>query len=479
MSTLMTTPHPRKRVMGFAEVTLFIISAILVVDQLTASASIGVSSVGWWVMTIVLFFIPSALIIAELGTAYPYQGGIYDWVTRAFGQRWAARTTYWYWVNVALWMPSVYLLFTGVLTGLVWGHASILDQSLVAIGLSWITVLVGIQTLRMDKKVTSTSAVVKVAIILIIGIGAAVLAARHGAANHFSLHAMLPSLGVAKLYLPVLVYQLLGFELVSSLSGEIRNPRRDIARGILLAGGILSALYVLGTVGILLVLPLKTIGLTAGLVQTFHAIFGASSALPWILGIAVMAAYFGSMVTWTLGSNRSAVEAADAGELPKIFGRETRRGTPLWAYILTGVVSTIVLLFAGLFLKNQNSLYFAIFAASSVIFLLPYLLMFPAVIRLRRIDPDRPRPFRVPGGTIGLWIAAILATASVAASLVLFLWTPGVAVDWSYTGPLVAIVAAAILAGEIIVARCMRRLRQASGAPHAQEPRHEDVRRAS
>ena len=89
----------------------FIISAILVVDQLTASASIGVSSVGWWVMTIVLFFVPSALIVAELGTTYPYQGGIYDWVTRAFGQRWAARTTYWYWVNVALWMPSVYLLF--------------------------------------------------------------------------------------------------------------------------------------------------------------------------------------------------------------------------------------------------------------------------------------------------------------------------------------------------------------------------------
>lgn len=475
-ATPIGTARPRKRVMGFFDVTLFIISAILVVDQLTASSSIGVGSVGWWAMTIVLFFVPSAMIVAELGTAYPYQGGIYDWVNKAFGRRWAARTTYWYWVNVALWMPSVYLLFTGILTGLVWTDASVLDQSLVAIGLSWITVLVGIQTLEVGKVVTGASALVKAGIILVIGIGGAVLAARHGAANHFTLHAMMPSLGVTKLYLPVLVYQLLGFELVSSLSGEIKNPRRDVARGILLSGVVLSALYVLGTVGILLVLPVKTIGLTSGLVQTFKAIFGASSALPWILGVAVMAAYFGNMVTWTLGANRSAVEAAHAGELPKIFSRETRRGSPLWAYVLTGIVSTVVLLFAGIFIKNQDNLYFAVFAASSVVFLLPYLLMFPAVIRLRMIDPHRARPFRVPGGMAGLWVAVVLATASVAASLVLFLWTPGVGIDWSYTGPLAAIVAGALIVGEVIVAWCLRRRHQ---VPPAEAAGPQDLRKAS
>ena len=475
--TTVTAPHPRKRVMGFLDVTLFIISAILVVDQLTASASIGVSSVGWWVVAIVLFFVPSAVIVAELGTTYPHQGGIYDWVNRAFGQRWAARTTFWYWVNVAMWMPSVYLLFTGVLTGLVWTNASVFQQSLVAIALSWITVLVGMQTLRIGKSVTGAGAVIKAAVILIIGIGGAVLAARHGSANSFTLHGMLPDFGVAKLYLPVIVYQLLGFELVSSLSGEIKNPRRDITRGILSAGVLISALYVLGTVGILLVLPLKTIGLTAGLVQTFQAIFGAHSALPWILGIAVMAAYFGNMVTWTLGANRSAVEAAEAGELPKLFGSETRRGTPKWAYLLTGIVSTVVLLLAGVFIKNQNDLYFAVFAASSVIFLLPYLLMFPAVIRLRKIDPDRERPFRVPGGAAGLWACVALATGACLASLVLFLWTPGTPVDWSYTGPLVGIAAAAIIVGEIIVAWCMRNLRKAPAAEIEEPP--EEPRRAA
>lgn len=455
----------KPRVLGFLDVTLFMVAAILVVDQLTATASIGVSSIGWWALTIAFFFVPSALIVAELGTAYPVQGGIYDWVQRAYGQRWAARTTYWYWVNVALWMPSVYLLFTGVLVGLTWGGASIFDQCLVAIALVWITVGVGLQRLTIGKSVTNVGAIVKIGVILTIGVGGMILATRHGAANGFSIRAMLPSFGVAKTYLPVLVYQLLGFELVSSLSGEIKHPRRDVARAVFISGALLSVIYVVGTVGILLVLPVKQIGLTVGLVQSFNAIFGAGSPLPWILGIAVMAAYLGNMVTWTLGANRSAVEAAEAGELPKLFASETRRGTPKGAFILTGLIGTGVLLFAAAFIRNQNDLYFALFAASSVIFLLPYLLMFPAVIRLRRTDALEPRPFRVPGGLVGLWVAVIFSTASIMASVVLFLWTPGQAIDWSYTGPLLAIVIVAIAVGEAIVVRCLGRAHRAPREP--------------
>jgi glutamate:GABA antiporter len=141
----------------------------------------------------------------------------------------------------------------------------------------------------------------------------------------------------------------------------------------------------------------------------------------------------------------------------------------LWAYVMTGVISTVVLLFAGIFIKDQNNLYFALFAASSVIFLLPYVLMFPAVIRLRRLDPGAERPFRVPGGMVGLWVAVILATVSVVASLVLFLWTPGAPVDWSYTGPLVGICAAALVAGEVVVARSLRR-RHGAAPPVAGSP---------
>jgi amino acid transporter len=107
--------------MGLLDVTLFTVSAMLVVETLTASAAIGTKTIAWWILAIVLFLVPYGLITAELATAYPTQGGIYVWVKQALGGRWAARTTYWYWVNVALWMPSVFLLFAGVFCQL-FGH---------------------------------------------------------------------------------------------------------------------------------------------------------------------------------------------------------------------------------------------------------------------------------------------------------------------------------------------------------------------
>jgi len=100
--------------MGVTSLALFSLCAVIVVDTLTASASIGVSSIGWWILTLVVFVIPYGLITSELSTTYPGEGGIYDWVKKAFGYKWAVRTTWFYWINVGLWMPAVYIMFAGM-----------------------------------------------------------------------------------------------------------------------------------------------------------------------------------------------------------------------------------------------------------------------------------------------------------------------------------------------------------------------------
>jgi hypothetical protein len=57
--------------------------------------------------------------------------------------------------------------------------------------------------------------------------------------------------------------------------------------------------------------------------------------------------------------------------------------------------------------------------------ILPRLLMYPAIVRLRQFDPILGGPFRIPGGRIGLWTCVVLSTGGVLSSLILFLWTPG------------------------------------------------------
>ncbi len=462
----------RRRVLGLRDATLFTVSAIVVVDTLTASAAIGVQTIGWWILALVFFLVPSAMITAELGTTYPDQGGIYSWVKRAYGERWAARTTYWYYINVALWMPAVFLLFSGIFCQLFvsdwadWAQGKWWQVSL-AIAATWLVVLVGSITLDVGKWVNNLGAVLKAVIILALGIGGIVVAAGDGAANTITLSGALPSLGDAKTYLPVIIFMLLGFELISSLSEEIKEPQRIIPRTLFTAGGILAFLYLFATIGILLALPLEDLGLVEGLVDTFKQIFGTGAfgdVLVYALGIAAMYTFFANMTTWSMGANRSAQEAGQSGELPALLAREhPKHRTPVGAYVVSGLVATAVLLFAAIFINEQDDLFYAIFSASAVVFLMPYLLMFPCIVTLRRKDPDAARPYRVPGGAWVVTAMSALTTAIIAATFVLFLWPeiPHAPAAWSFTGPLLAIVGVTLAVGEIIVFRQMRRLRAA------------------
>jgi amino acid transporter len=161
------------------------------------------------------------------------------------------------------------------------------------------------------------------------------------------------------------------------------------------------------------------------------------------------------MTTWSMGSNRAVAEAATDGELPAWLGKEdSKRGTPIVAFIATGTISTVVLLVTAVFIKTQDSLYYALFAASSVVFLLPYLLMYPAALALRIKDPQRNRPFRVPGGTPVIAALVAVTTFVIAATALFFVWPeiPHRPADWSYTGPLLGIVVGALVVGELLIA---------------------------
>ena len=143
------------------DLVLFTVSAILLPDTLATVASAGVSSISWWLILAVLFLVPFGLIAAELGCAYPDQGGIYAWVRDAFGGRWASRVTWCYWINVALWLPSIYVLGIGILNQLFNFGLSLGEQIAMAAAVIWLTVGVNIVTLSIGKWVPNIGGIVK------------------------------------------------------------------------------------------------------------------------------------------------------------------------------------------------------------------------------------------------------------------------------------------------------------------------------
>jgi glutamate:GABA antiporter len=459
--TATTDKKPRfVKVLRGLDMTLFTVCAILVIDQLAASASIGIQSIFWWVFTLVLFFIPYGLITSELGSSLPQEGGIYAWVRRAFGPLWAGRTAWLWWVNVAFWMPSVYILFAGILAQLVFPEMSLLGKMVIALGLIWLTVGINVITLEVSKWVPNIGAIFKVIIMLAIGIGGIAYAMQYGVANPFTLEALAPSWGVSLAFLPVVLYNFLGFELMSGAGEEMKNPARDVPRSILISGLLISFFYIFATLGMLLALPTADIGLIDGLIDTFRRLFGSSQGGTVIVTIlAAMALYtlIANMVTWTIGANRSAAEAAQKGDLPAIFAKiHPKFKTPTSSAVIGGLIGTVVLIIYGFLAKSAEDLFWSTFAFSSVVFLLPYFLLFASFLKLRRTEPDLLRPYKVPGGYPVAVVLSLICMAFIAQGIIFLIYKPG---DFTpaYAFSILGGVLVTIVIGEILVRASIRR----------------------
>ncbi|UHQ54032.1 APC family permease [Microbulbifer sp. YPW16] len=423
-----------KKNLGKRDMILFTVSAILLVDTLAATAAIGTSSIFWWLFLGLFFFVPFALVSAELGCAYPEKGGIYAWVRDAFGGRWGSRISWSYWVNVAIWMPAIFILFAGVAKQLFWPQMGVAGQIGLGIVLTWVAVAANVVTLNVGKWVPNIGAILKIIIFGAIIVGAIFHAADNGLANPITFDSIKPNLGDSLQYIPAIIYGMLGFELISASSEEMRNPQRDVPRSILVSGVIILALYTLGTTAILAAIPAQDIDLVEGLVDTLEMFFAQlpyGGLLVMALGLAALYTFFSNGVTWAIGGNRAAAEAAEEGELPQVFAIKSRsRNTPVGAAVLMGILSTFILVLYGFLVNSNEDLFWSLFAFSGVIFLLPYVGMFLAFLKMRRTDASRSRPFRVPGGNLGALVLTSLCVLVLVGSIFLFVYTPGEGIQW-------------------------------------------------
>ncbi len=419
-------PHGLKRVLGRADLVLFTVCAILTIDTLASSAAMGVAWFSWWAITMTVFFIPYGLITAELGSAWPGEGGVYIWVREAFGPRWGSLAAWLYWINNATWAPSVYLIFAGTFGQMFLSTHSPWQEAGIAIVLTWLTVLIGIVRLEVSKWVPNVGAVVKALIFLALGVlGLSVLFGGKPPANEFSLSKFVPRWNDTLAYLPALLYSTFGFELMSSAGEEMKHPQRDIPRVILWSGALIAILYSFAIGGILFAVPIEKLSIVTGTWDAL-AILGrewgrAGDTVVFLLGIGFLYACVANVVTWSLGANRVAAVAAEEGMLPAALGRlHPRFKTPHLAFVWMGVVSTGLLVGGALLSESQSNIFWMTFRVTALCLLLCYLLVFPAFLVLRKRRPAQPRPYRLPGGHAAASMAAWVCTLFMAAGCVLF-----------------------------------------------------------
>lgn len=421
------TGTEQKKVSLFKMIS-FTVSGIVVLDTFVAPAALGASSISVWLLTAILFFIPYGLINAELGAAYPEDGGIYTWVTRAFGDFQGSLIAWYYWVNVAFWMPAVFIAFSTWFSMAFVPDMSLFFSAFLAIAMCWVIVYIGIRGIDLSVTVTSIAAVLKTGVLVFFGVLGAIYGIKNGFANDFSLSSFALNLNFDTIaFSSAIVYNLLGFELISSIASEIDEPNKNIPKMTILAGILIAALYIIGTFGVLAAIPAESIDPLDGFfyaLQELCTVFGGAQDI--IFKSIIIVALFtlvSNMISWTLGGVEVLDEATFA-QKTKLLGHKNKKyNTPDYSYALMGVISTVLIVMNFMLSGNANDAFWTILSFSFLIFFLPYLWLFPTVVKLRINDKDRPRPYKIPFGKFGLYLSSILGFSFIALGVILLFFT--------------------------------------------------------
>jgi amino acid transporter len=428
-SELVTLPSAdaRTRILGLAPMVLFSVSAMITLDSVATVAASGWRGITVFTVLAIVFYAPYGFITAELGSAWPQEGGIYVWIREAYGERVGGVCAWFYWVNLAYWAPAVFVIFAGTVRSAFWPGMSRTWEELIVIGLLWLVVAIGILPLRLTTWVNNASAAAKIAVLLAAALVGLVFALRHGIANPVSAGELLPAGGLRLAAVAVILSNFCGFEVMSSLGGSLKDPRRDVPRMILIAGLAIVGTQIVGMAGVLAALPLKELSIVSGIADAMQLSFervlgGGATAAYDVVIVLLLFTFVGTMVTWSTGANHSINVTGLDRSAPKVFGHLNRRfGTPDYAFVLMAAVATALTAVNYALFGGNEQIFWTIFSLSSIVFMAPYLLMFPALLVLRRRHPDVPRPYRVPGGRAGAWLAVLLAEAFVLFGIGVFL----------------------------------------------------------
>lgn len=419
------TPHeakpaaaPAVKRIAWLTMCFMTVSAVASIRSTPSMAVYGLSCIFLYAVPAIVFLLPTSLVAAELASGW--EGGVYNWV----GQGISPKAGF-----IAIWTQFAMTLtyYPSLLAYVAATFAYVIDPSLASNGfytaaliivVYWVATMVSMRGVSLVAGLASSGLVVGTLIpgsaLVILGV-IYLLTGNHSAAPMTASHLLPAWAGIASLVLIVnnfLSYA--GMEVNAVHVNEMADPGKEYPRAMFLAIPLVVVIFVLPSLAISWVIPSSELTLTGGVMQAFSGFF-AHFGIAWltpILGIMLITAALGGMMAWLAGPSKGLLAIGrKEGYLPPWLQRTNANGIQTHILYAQGaIVSTIALAFA--LLPSVNSVYWIFSVITTQVYLIMYVLMFIAAMRLRRLQPDHPRGYRVPA--LGL-LCVVGITSSVLA----------------------------------------------------------------
>lgn len=459
---------------------------VMAKEELTMFVYIG--------FAVILFLVPAALVSAELGSAFSNRtGGVYTWIGEALGQRWGFVGIWLQWVQNVVWFPTG-LGFAAAAAAFALNDARLANAHIYVgvfcIVSYWLATLLALRGNALLAKVAKygflIGTVVPGAVLVVLfawwaltghpmGWSTATDPAVSHMVNGAAGPRLLPLLaGLGSLaFLGNIMLLFAGVEVQAVHVGEMKDPRRGFPAAMLLASIISVAVFLLGSLAVAALVPYNKLVIQTGVFEALKTVLVGQWHAGWIVQILAVLVAFGALsgaLAWLSAPSRGLLATAHDGLLPPIMQKTNKQGAPRNILIIQAIIVTAVSSIY-LFTSDVSGAFFLISTVTISLYVVMYMLMYAAAIRLRHTQPDLPRSFKIPGGKAGMWIVAGLGFAAVAFSLLVAFFPPS---QLPIGNPVIYIVLVA--AGLIIfvtAALMIFQLRKPSWGEHQQHNSHE------
>jgi len=412
---------------------------VMAKEELTMFVYIG--------FAVILFLIPAALVSAELGSAFANRkGGVYTWIGEAFGPRWGFVGIWLQWIQNVVWFPTG-LAFAAAAAAFALNDAGLANAHIYVgvfcIVSYWLATLVALSGNAVLAKVAKygflIGTVVPGAILVALFIWWAATGHSLGwstatdpAVSHVVDGAAGPRLlpllaGLGSLaFLGNIMLLFAGVEVQSVHVGEMKNPRRGFPAAMLLASVISVAVFLLGSLAVAALVPYNKLVIQTGVFQALQTVLVGQWHMEWLVQVLAALIAFGAIsgaLAWLSSPSRGLLATAHDGLLPPLMQKTNKQGAPRNILIIQAIIVTAVSSIY-LFMADVSGAFFLISTVTISLYIVMYMLMYAAAIRLRYTQPKLARAFKIPGGKVGMWIVAGVGFAAVAFSLLVSFFPP-------------------------------------------------------
>ena len=417
-----------KKAISWTTMAILTATAVASVRGLPAMAVYGWGSIGLYIIPAILFMVPIALVAAELASGW--KGGVFVWVKEAYGDRIGFSAIWQQWIQNVVWYPAQLAFFASAL-------AYVFDPALanngvftgaVILVVYWLSTLIAFRGVEAFAAVGSKGFIAGTIIPAAGLVIFALLFMMKGGQSDLtpvSQAQFLPTFtGIASIVLIVSNFlSYAGMEMNAVHVNDMDNPGKNFPKAIGLATIVILLVFIFPTLAISVGVPSSSINLTQGVLQAFDVFF-SYLGIPWgttVMALLIVVGILASVVTWIPGPSRGLLLVGKEGYLPVALQKTNKQGMQVNIMIVQGIIVTVLaLLFA---LSSSVQSVFWIFSAMAVqLYLIMYMIMFLAAMRLRKTKPDVERGFKTPAMSLVGWVGFF---ASLAAFLIGFVEPSG------------------------------------------------------